>query len=161
MDTSSAEAGLRRRIVAIATLITAAAVLHHVDHVIRGDIVVAHNLDPELNHSGWPFQDQVTPFTASLAVYLLLIGGIVFTLRGRLLAGYWLATTVLLAAIILLVHFVPGPATETLGVIYRTHNRGGNPVAGAFAVLDVAVIIAGLVALGTQAIRARQISRPS
>jgi len=32
---------------------------HHIDHVLRGD------------HSGWPFQAQVTPFTFSLGVYVL------------------------------------------------------------------------------------------
>lgn len=90
MDASSAEAGLRRRIVAIAAIVTVATLMHHLDHVVRGEIVLTNNLDPEWNRSGWPFQDQVTPFTASLAIYLLLIGGMVFTLRGRLLAGYWL-----------------------------------------------------------------------
>lgn len=76
------------------------------------------------------------------------------------MARYWLGTALLLAAIVVVVHFVPGPDTETLGVIYTTHDCGGdNPVVGALAVLDVAVIIAGLVALGAQALRARRISR--
>lgn len=33
------------------------SVLHHVDHVLRG------------NHSGWPFTSEITPFTYSLAIY--------------------------------------------------------------------------------------------
>ena len=38
---------------------------HHVDHVLRQ------------NHSGFPFQREVTPFTYSLAIYPLAIGGYV------------------------------------------------------------------------------------
>ena len=51
-------------------LITAAfGLLHHVDHVLR------------VNHSGWPFIADVTPFTYSLAIYPLV--GILLTLRDR------------------------------------------------------------------------------
>jgi hypothetical protein len=39
---------------------TALGVLHHADHVLR------------VNHSGWPFLGEVTPFTYSLAVYPLI-----------------------------------------------------------------------------------------
>ena len=42
--------------------------LHHVDHVLRVD------------HSGWPFRSEVTPFTYSLLVYGLIAG--VFLARG-------------------------------------------------------------------------------
>lgn len=37
------------------------AFLHHADHVLRTD------------HSGWPFQPEVTPFTFSLLVYPVLL----------------------------------------------------------------------------------------
>jgi hypothetical protein len=37
------------------------AVLHHLDHVLRGD------------NSGWPFTPDVTPFTVSLLVYPIFI----------------------------------------------------------------------------------------
>jgi hypothetical protein len=43
------------------TLSTVLGLLHHTDHVLRGD------------HSGWPFTDHVTPFTYSLVVYLFLL----------------------------------------------------------------------------------------
>lgn len=35
-------------------------ILHHIDHVLRVD------------HSGWPFTSEVTPFTCSLLIYPLL-----------------------------------------------------------------------------------------
>jgi len=44
-------------------------VAHHVDHILRVD------------HSGWPFIAQVTPFTASLLVYPIVLA--IFLLRGR------------------------------------------------------------------------------
>jgi hypothetical protein len=37
------------------------AVLHHLDHVLRGD------------NSGWPFTPDVTPFTISLLVYPIFV----------------------------------------------------------------------------------------
>jgi hypothetical protein len=44
-------------------LLVAAAlsVTHHVDHVLRAD------------HSGWPFRQEVTPFSFSLLVYPLFL----------------------------------------------------------------------------------------
>ncbi|TRW14926.1 hypothetical protein [Glacieibacterium frigidum] len=54
----------------------AVGLLHHIDHVLRVD------------HSGWPFRPDVTPFTFSLIAYPILI----FALLGpaRL---YWLRWT--------------------------------------------------------------------
>ncbi|HEX8352305.1 MAG TPA: hypothetical protein VF611_05395, partial [Pyrinomonadaceae bacterium] len=37
------------------------AVVHHVDHVLRVD------------HSGWPFTPEVTPFTFSLVIYPIFL----------------------------------------------------------------------------------------
>ena len=54
---------------------TALGVLHHLDHVLR------------VNHSGWPFIAEVTPFTYSLAVYPAI--AVLLAARGwpRLRAG--------------------------------------------------------------------------
>ena len=51
----------------LAVVTTLLALLHHVDHVLRFD------------HSGWPFKPEVTPFTFSLLVYVLI--GLIFALR--------------------------------------------------------------------------------
>jgi 1,4-dihydroxy-2-naphthoate octaprenyltransferase len=42
-------------------LAAALALIHHVDHVLRVD------------HSGWPFLQQVTPFTFSLVIYPIFL----------------------------------------------------------------------------------------
>jgi hypothetical protein len=151
---------LRRRLVALAGLVTILALIHHADHVIRGDLVVSNGLDPKWNHSGWPFQSPVTPFTASLAVYLILVPGIVFTLPRRLGAKYWIGAAIVLAAIIVIVHFVPGPQTETPAIIYGSYaESSGSVVAGLLALVDLFALLAGLLALLVVAIFARQASR--
>lgn len=152
---------LRTTLVVTAGVVAVAAALHLADHAIRGEIVENHGLIPEWNHSGWPFRDVVTPFTASLTIPLVFLVGIVWTLRRRLWARFWLSWAIVAAAVVIVVHFVPGPRTETMGVIYRTYVRGGvGPVAGALALIVVAVILLGLAALIALALRARRVSGP-
>jgi hypothetical protein len=62
----------------VATLVV--GLLHHTDHVLRVD------------HSGWPFRADVTPFTYSLAAYPMLLFALfgppaLFWLRWGLLAA--------------------------------------------------------------------------
>src|ERR671918_632624 len=89
-----AQTKLRRWLLIAATGTTIFAIMHHTDHVIRG------------NHSGWPFEEAVTPFTFSLLIYALLLPGLYMTIRGRLMAGYWLFTALVLLALVVSVHFV-------------------------------------------------------
>lgn len=153
------EPRLRRALVVTASVVAVAAALHLADHVIRGAIVDDKGLDPEWNHSGWPFRDAVTPLTPSLAIPLVFAAGIVLTLRRRVWAGFWLAWGAIAGAVVLVVHFLPGPRTETVGVIYRSYDRGGaGGLAGALAVLVVAVIVVGLALLVAQAVRARRLT---
>ncbi len=150
------ETRMRTSLVVTAAVVAVAAALHLADHAIRGELVDDHGLIPEWNHSGWPFRDQVTPFTPSLLIPLIFVVGIVLTQRGRLWAGFWLAWAVVAAAVVVVVHFLPGPRTETVGVIYRTYVRGGaGALAGAVALFVVAVILVALAALIAQALRAR------
>src|SRR3712207_6240022 len=65
---------LRWVLLVLGVIVTVFGVLHHVDHVVRG------------NHSGWPFREAVTPFTLSLLVYALLLPGIYMNLRGGVVA---------------------------------------------------------------------------
>jgi hypothetical protein len=50
-------------------LAASVALLHHVDHVLRVD------------HSGWPFTPEVSPFTFSLIIYPIFLS--VFFFRSR------------------------------------------------------------------------------
>ena len=59
------------RLLRTALLTEVLAVLHFVDHVIRGQLVLDRSLDPLWNHRGWPFQPAVSPFTGSLVVHVL------------------------------------------------------------------------------------------
>src|SRR5919199_268494 len=85
----------RRLLLILASSATVFGVLHHADHVIRG------------NHSGWPFQAEVTPFTFSLLIYALIGPAIYLTAKGRDVAGYHLFVAVVGLALIGTVHFVP------------------------------------------------------
>ena len=148
---------LRRMLVVLASIVGLAAALHLADHVVRGELVDDHNLIPEWNHSGWPFREDVTPFTPSLVIPLVFLTGVVLTQRRRLWARFWLVWSVIAAGVVVAVHVLPGPRTETMGVIYRSYDRGGvGPVAGALAVFIVVVIVVGLASLIAVAIRARR-----
>ncbi len=148
---------LHRRFILLAAVTAVLATLHFIDHAIRGQLVVDRGLNPAWNHSGWPFQPRFTPFTVSLVlVYGLLLGGIVLSLRGRAWAGYWLTAAIILGAVVTQVHFVPGPSTETPGVILATY---GNWAFGLPAVIVTFGIVVTLVFMAVQAIRVRRLSR--
>jgi hypothetical protein len=64
------------------------------------------HLDPTWDHSGWPFTDSVTPFTFSPVIVLsILLGGLLLTTRGKAWAGSWLGASMVLGAIVPVVHF--------------------------------------------------------
>jgi len=150
------EERLRRRLIGVATVTAALATLHFTDHVIRGQLVLDRGLDPDWNHSGWPFQARFSPFTVSLVlVYGLLVGGIVLTLRERVWAGYWLGTAILLGGIVTQVHFGPGPNTESSSVIINTY---GNRAVGIIGVIITFAIAATLIVMAAQAIWVRRVS---
>ncbi len=82
-EVQSAQAKLRIWLLVAAASVTIFGIFHHVDHVVRG------------NHSGWPFEEAVTPFTFSLLIYALLVPGLYLTAKGHLMARYWLFTALL------------------------------------------------------------------
>src|SRR5919106_1621827 len=142
-----AQTKLRRWLLIAATGTTIFAIMHHTDHVIRG------------NHSGWPFEEAVTPFTFSLLIYALLLPGLYMTIRGRLMAGYWLFTAVVGLALVVWVHFVPtGDYEAPIEDIYAVY---GSPLAGLLALVVLAGLVSCLVTLALAAIRAlRSAKRP-
>jgi hypothetical protein len=119
--------------------VTVFGFLHHVDHIVRG------------NHSGWPFQEQITPFTFSLLVYALLLPGVYMTLRGRTAAGWWLFTAVVALALVTFVHFLGGEEREApIRDIYFVY---GSPVSGLIALAILAGLLTSLVVLAATAFR--------
>ena len=111
----------RRLLLIFASSATVFSVLHHVDHVARG------------NHSGWPFQAEVTPFTFSLLIYALILPAIYLTARGRDVAGYHLFVAVTGLALLGFVHFAPTGGQESpIHDIYMVYE---SPVAGMLALM--------------------------
>ena len=139
-------ASLRRWLLVAATGVTIFGIFHHVDHVVRG------------NHSGWPFQEAVTPFTFSLLIYTLLLPGLYLTWWGRLMAGYWLFTASVLFMVVTLAHFVGAEREAPIRDIYRVYD---NPVWGFLAVADLWAIFASLTVLAGVTIQALRLTRRS
>lgn len=149
------DAKLRRRLVLVATTAVALGTAHFADHAVRGQLVVDRGLNPDWNHSGWPFQHDFTPFTLSMiVVYVLLLGGIWFTLHGRLWAAYWLGTAIVIGAIVVFVHFV-GSDAETPRMILDTYD---NLAAGIPSLIVLFGVVAILVVMAGQAIYVRRAS---
>ncbi len=129
---------LRTWLLVAAAGVTIFAILHHVDHVIRG------------NHSGWPFQEAVTPFTFSLLIYALLLPGLYASSKGRLMAGYWLFTAVVGLSLVVWVHFVPTRDYEApIEDIYAVY---GSALSGLLALVVLAGLVSSLVTLVVMAI---------
>src|ERR671916_2655351 len=127
-DIRLSRTNLQRWLLITATAVTIFGLLHHVDHVVRRD------------HSGWPFQDEVSPFTFSLLIYALLVPGLYLTFRGRLMAGYWLVT----AVVFTLAHFVGSEREAPIRDIYAVY---ASPAWSFLALLDLAAIYVGLTIL--------------
>ena len=139
-EVQSAQAKLRTWLLVAAASVTIFGFFHHVDHVVRG------------NHSGWPFEEAVTPFTFSLLIYALLLPGLYLSVKGRLIAGYWLFTAVVGLALVVWVHFIPtGDYEAPIEDIYALY---GSPLAGLLALVVLAGLVSSLVTLVIAAIRA-------
>lgn len=151
----------RRQLLGLGLALLVLAVLHHADHVIRGDVVVEQGLPAAWNHSGWPFQDAVTPFTASLLVYALILPGIAMNVAGRLAARWWATSAVVLLLVVGFVHFAPTDERESPSVILDTHAAGGDRLFGPLAVADLLLLVLALLAVLVVATRAaRDDGRP-
>jgi hypothetical protein len=150
------EQALRRRLVTVAAVTAVFGSLHFVDHVIRGRLVTDRGLNPAWDHSGWPFEVRFSPFTISLVlVYLLLVGGIILTRRGRVWAGYWLGVAILLCLVVVQVHFLGGSRSEFPSVIYDTYDQ---PIPGLAALADLAATIGSLLVMAGNAVWVRRVS---
>ena len=143
-EVQPARARLRRWLLIAAASVTIFGFFHHVDHVVRG------------NHSGWPFEEEVTPFTFSLLIYALLVPGLYLAWRGRLMAGYWLFTAAVLITLVTSVHFVGEDREAPIRDIYAVYE---STVWGFLALVDLTVLIASLVVLAGVAIQALNIKR--
>jgi hypothetical protein len=124
----------------LATLVL--GVIHHTDHVLRVD------------HSGWPFLPNVTPFTFSLLVYPLLVP----VLLWRTPAWYRVGATALVFLAVQAAHTFLEPPTVQYGTWARGYSvepwaRGTPNLLGlrspALGVLSATVAVSlGLALLG-------------
>ena len=142
----------RRTFLLLGWTVLVLAVIHLVDHALRGQRVHDHGLNPSWDHSGWPFKPAVTPYTFSLFLVLaILVVGLWGTYAGRLRAGYWLGAAVVLGALVTYVHFVPTAQQETPAIIFGSWV--GLSAVGVAAVVVTFAIVAMLLVLAVTAIR--------
>ena len=116
--------GRGRSLVYLATMLSLG---HHLDHVLRG------------NHTGWPLSDDVTPFTYSLAVYPLILLGLLLSLD----AGYWMLLSGPGALFLAAVHLGPAALEPPQDIV----DPYANPVLGwlAFAwLLTLIAVLSGM-----------------
>jgi uncharacterized membrane protein YhaH (DUF805 family) len=136
----AARGGYRRWLLVFASAAVLFGVMHHADHVVRG------------NHSGWPFQAEVTPFTFSLLIYALILPGIYLTVRRRSIPGYHLFVAVVALALLGFVHFVPmGDYEAPIQDIYMVYE---SPLSGMLALGVLAGLITSVTALAIVALGA-------
>jgi hypothetical protein len=80
---------------------------HHLDHVIRGNAV------------GWPLTGDVNAFTMSLAIYPIIVTGLLLYRAGRVGPGFWAFISGGGALFVGAVHFGPfavEPPAHILGM---------------------------------------------
>lgn len=111
-------------------LICAAATLslaHHGDHLLRGAV-------------GWPFTDEVNPFTYSLFIYPAMAVGLALSLAGRAGPRFWSLLSGGGVLFVTAVHLGPvaGDAVADIPGQYAS------PVAGGVAVALLAALIVTL-----------------
>lgn len=119
------------------------ALLHHLDHVLRVD------------HSGWPFRPEVTPFTYSLLVYVMI--------AAILLARGWPRLRIGLSAVLALFPTLAHTMLETPASQYVTWAARpeinwlgiSSPVVGGAAVLLTVLLSISAAAVLMAFIRSR------
>lgn len=124
-------AGLGRTTAILLGLALVLAVLHHADHVLRVD------------HSGWPFRADPTPFTFSLLAYPMIL----FALLGPLRMFWWRWLLLALgAALTVLAHI--DLETPAMQFVMWAENRSLDPhAAGLHNLPNVASPVMGVVAV--------------
>jgi hypothetical protein len=112
-------------------LATAFGLLHHVDHVVRG------------NHVGWPITPTVNPFTYSLAIYPLVVLGFVLSLTGRAGARYWTVVMTAGGGMLVFFHLSPWAVEPPTDVVLPY----ADPLWG-YAAFTALLVLIGVVFLG-------------
>lgn len=120
--------GLTRTGLRLVLAITALSVAHHVDHVLRGV-------------TGWPLAGGFNPFTVSLVVYPVIIGGLLLSRAARGGPRFWVVLAGGGALFVLVVHVGPA-AGDTVGSI---PDQYASPLASFTALLVLAAFLAALV----------------
>ncbi len=126
------------RLHALVLLTTLLTLGHHVDHVVRG------------NHSGWPFQDHLSPFTFSLLVYPVVAFGLYLARKGRAGPSFWAVVWGAMTLVAAAVHLPLSDEAETPGAIIDPY---ASPAVGWFWFLWLLATVAAALTTTVYAVR--------
>lgn len=110
-------------------VIAALSIAHHVDHIVR-------------EMTGWPLGGGLNPFSASLAVYPLILGGFLLSRRRQVGPRFWAALAGGGAAFVLAVHIGPAAGDPVTAI----PDQYGSALATATALVVPALLAIALVA---------------
>lgn len=125
--------GVTPRLYLLITVPTVLGIIHHIDHVIRG------------NHVGWPVAPAVNAFTYSLLIYPIIGIGLYLTATDRVGVRYWVGTAALGTVMLWAFHLSPWAVEPPSDVILPY----ANPLVGyvAFAIV-IALVLSLLLTTG-------------
>ncbi len=133
-------------------LAAALSLAHHIDHAIRHNAI------------GWPLDRDVNAFTMSLAIYPIIITGLLLYRAGRVGPGFWALVSGGGAAFVGAVHFGPA-AAEPPAKILEGYD---SPVLGwlAFTLLVTFVTVLAITSVYETRVwwqqrRSRRVARPA
>ena len=130
-ETERSTGRLTPRAYLLFALATLFGLAHHADHVVRG------------NHVGWPITPEVNPFTYSLAIYPLVVAGLVFSVTGRAGARYWSVVMTLGGGMLVFFHLSPWAVEPPGDVILPYVDPLWGYVAFAVLLLLIGVVFVG------------------
>jgi hypothetical protein len=114
---------------------------------LAAGLSVAHHLDHAIRHNavGWPLTSQVNAFTLSLAIYPVIITGLLLYRAGRVGPGFWAVVSGGGAVFVGTVHFGPSPVEPPVLILDGYHG----PVLGwlAFVLLVTFVTVLAVTSL--------------
>lgn len=120
----------RRRLYALIYLALFMSFGHHVDHAIRG------------NRVGWPLTSEVNAFTYSLAIYPLILIGLLLYARRSVGPGFWVFLSGGGVLFVSAIHFGPWAVEPPTDII----DAYESPIVGWFAFGWLLIFVAVLAA---------------
>jgi predicted membrane channel-forming protein YqfA (hemolysin III family) len=118
-----------RKLYFLTFLALAMSAVHHIDHIIRGNAV------------GWPLIEQVNAFTFSLAIYPVIVTGLVLYHLGRVGPGFWAFLSGGGALFVAAIHLGPQAVEPPTMILDHYHEPAVGVLAFGWLIAFIAVLV--------------------